>query len=104
MGVRVCCPHPNCGKRYKVGEELLGRKTVCKECGREFTVAAAGHETLRRGEQDDTEESHPPRPVPSRQPTCPRSSAASRSARGWGPAGSGPSIGPTTRCWSARWL
>ena len=47
MSVRVRCPHADCGKKYKVDEDRLGRKTVCRECGREFTLASSGQETLR---------------------------------------------------------
>ena len=44
MVVRIQCPE--CGKRYKGDESLLGRKTNCKQCGNVITVSAAEGETL----------------------------------------------------------
>jgi len=35
--VKVACPA--CGKRYKVAEEQLQRRTACKECGHSFLLA-----------------------------------------------------------------
>ncbi|OHB72177.1 MAG: hypothetical protein A2V70_14640 [Planctomycetes bacterium RBG_13_63_9] len=46
MFVRVHCPNPDCARRYKVDRTQLGHRTVCKSCGREFTVGVSGQETL----------------------------------------------------------
>ena len=39
MKVAVQCP--NCGKRYAVREEILGREANCKECETKFTMAVS---------------------------------------------------------------
>ena len=39
--VRVCCPHAGCGQHYRVVDTLLGQTTVCKRCGREFSLSAS---------------------------------------------------------------
>jgi WD40 repeat protein/tRNA A-37 threonylcarbamoyl transferase component Bud32 len=54
MVVRVHCPNPDCGKRYKVDGTLLGRATVCKHCGREFVIGASERETPSSGALSET--------------------------------------------------
>jgi len=41
MTVHVVCPHPGCGQGYKLAESQVGRKAVCKRCGREFVPTIA---------------------------------------------------------------
>ena len=38
MAMRIHCPNPECGKRYKASDSLLGRQLTCKHCGQVFTV------------------------------------------------------------------
>ena len=54
MAVRVRCPNPQCRKRYKVDESLLGHSTVCKACGQQFTLNALARETLQPDAQAET--------------------------------------------------
>ena len=63
MAVRVQCPNPNCGKAYRVEETQLGRRSVCKHCGQEFTLTASGRETLAPAANTDTSDSAPAKPV-----------------------------------------
>ena len=54
MPERVQCPNPNCGKRYKADDSLLGRAMVCRHCGQEFTVGVSGRETFQPDADDET--------------------------------------------------
>jgi hypothetical protein len=44
MSIRARCPH--CGHRYKLGEELVGRKAKCKQCQQAFVIEAEANEVL----------------------------------------------------------
>ena len=62
--VHVHCPNARCGKRYRVDESLIGRRTVCTQCGAEFRVTPS-QETV---EADNTfSESHA---APSHSPSA----------------------------------
>jgi len=54
VAVRVQCPNPNCGKRYKADDSLVGRTTVCRYCGQEFAVSASGRETFHADSGEET--------------------------------------------------
>lgn len=54
MAVRVQCPNPNCGKRYRADESLLGQTIVCKHCGQEFTVSPSSRETFHPDAEEET--------------------------------------------------
>ena len=45
MIVRLQCPNPDCGKRYRVDDAWPGRRIKCKYCGHEFTVGGPGGRT-----------------------------------------------------------
>ncbi len=45
MAIRVRCPNADCGKKYSVDEDQLGRTAVCRYCGREFTLSGPEQET-----------------------------------------------------------
>ena len=40
MLIRIYCPNPSCGRRYKIDNSLVGRSVVCQQCRQPFTVAA----------------------------------------------------------------
>ncbi|HUT93001.1 MAG TPA: protein kinase [Thermoguttaceae bacterium] len=63
MLVRVRCPNQSCGKAYRVEETQLGRRSVCKHCGQEFTLTASGRETLAPAADTDTADSAPAKPI-----------------------------------------
>jgi hypothetical protein len=44
----VVCPHPDCGKAYRLAEKSMGRQVICKACSRKFVVGESSAET--RGE------------------------------------------------------
>jgi len=55
MIVRVLCPNPDCRQRYKVDDTRLGRTTVCKHCGRKFTLSTTPQgETPLSGDRAET--------------------------------------------------
>ena len=64
MNVRSDCPHPNCGKQYKVSKDQLGRKFVCKQCGREFILSTSDRETIGPSASSDAQET--PNAIPNR--------------------------------------
>ena len=59
MFVRAQCPNPQCGKRYKVDAVQVGRTTVCKECGLQFTVSAVMGETVAAPDASGTAQGAP---------------------------------------------
>jgi hypothetical protein len=46
MPIPITCPH--CGTVYKVADDLVGRKLLCKECDRPVMVGAKAHESPGR--------------------------------------------------------
>jgi len=40
MAQTVACP--GCGKTYQVGDNIIGKKVRCKECGLEFVASSGG--------------------------------------------------------------
>ena len=51
MAIRIQCPNPDCGSQYKVPEEQLGKKAVCKNCGRRFLLSGEGKDSQAKGSQ-----------------------------------------------------
>jgi serine/threonine protein kinase len=51
MFVKLCCPHPDCRQHYRVKEDLLGKKTVCKRCGRTILLQRPALETAPESQQ-----------------------------------------------------
>lgn len=54
MIVRVQCPNPDCRKRYKIEDSLLGQTSACKECGRVFVLSAPAGQTIEAHGQTET--------------------------------------------------
>jgi len=52
MSIKIQCPNPDCGKRYEVKDESLGRRAYCKKCGTMFTVEMRADETAHPKPRD----------------------------------------------------
>jgi eukaryotic-like serine/threonine-protein kinase len=63
MTIKLQCPHPGCGKSYRVSEEHVGRKTRCPACQREIIVGDPALESDAmggtRGAQDTRQSDRP---------------------------------------------
>jgi tRNA A-37 threonylcarbamoyl transferase component Bud32 len=52
--MRVQCPNPECGKRYKVDDAKSGHSVVCKRCGEKFSLSPANRGTHDGDPQAET--------------------------------------------------
>ena len=75
MSIRFNC---QCGKQYRVKDEMAGRKAKCSQCGQAFTIPQASHASPDPNEIPFSEGNLAAAPPPPQAPEPPPAPSASR--------------------------